>query len=162
MPHRATPASPSACVLFAVIAGTTIGFHAIRPVGIGPRAIRPDDSAPARTEQRGNPRTDFARTNRTPAGRFIGCSRARPTGSRTRSRQQSPMFPGDNRCGGWCCWRGLNSRPLPYQGSALPLSYNSGAMRRRRGINTLAPLAQAPQRRSCSIRVFRPQRNAGS
>ena len=26
---------------------------------------------------------------------------------------------------GWCCWRGLNSRPLPYQGSALPLSYNS-------------------------------------
>ena len=25
----------------------------------------------------------------------------------------------------WCCWRGLNSRPLPYQGSALPLSYNS-------------------------------------
>ena len=27
----------------------------------------------------------------------------------------------------WCCWRGLNSRPLPYQGSALPLSYNSDA-----------------------------------
>ena len=27
--------------------------------------------------------------------------------------------------GKWCCWRGLNSRPLPYQGSALPLSYNS-------------------------------------
>ena len=26
---------------------------------------------------------------------------------------------------GWCCWRGLNSRPLPYQGSALPLSYSS-------------------------------------
>jgi hypothetical protein len=25
----------------------------------------------------------------------------------------------------WCCWRGLNSRPLPYQGSALPLSYSS-------------------------------------
>ena len=23
----------------------------------------------------------------------------------------------------WCCERGLNSRPLPYQGSALPLSY---------------------------------------
>ena len=29
------------------------------------------------------------------------------------------------RGGGWCCWGGLNSRPLPYQGSALPLSYNS-------------------------------------
>ena len=26
---------------------------------------------------------------------------------------------------GWCCERGLNSRPLPYQGSALPLSYHS-------------------------------------
>ena len=26
---------------------------------------------------------------------------------------------------GWCCWRELNSRPLPYQGSALPLSYSS-------------------------------------
>ncbi len=25
----------------------------------------------------------------------------------------------------WCCRRGLNSRPLPYQGSALPLSYGS-------------------------------------
>ena len=25
----------------------------------------------------------------------------------------------------WCCWRGLNSRLLPYQGSTLPLSYNS-------------------------------------
>ena len=24
---------------------------------------------------------------------------------------------------GWCPWRGLNTRPLPYQGSALPLSY---------------------------------------
>ena len=25
----------------------------------------------------------------------------------------------------WCCWRGLNSRPPPYQGGALPLSYSS-------------------------------------
>ena len=25
----------------------------------------------------------------------------------------------------WCCQRGSNSRPLPYQGSALPLSYGS-------------------------------------
>src|SRR5688500_9851276 len=25
----------------------------------------------------------------------------------------------------WCCWTGLNCRPLPYQGSALPLSYSS-------------------------------------
>src|SRR5215813_11175779 len=27
----------------------------------------------------------------------------------------------------WCCRTGLNCRPLPYQGSALPLSYGSGA-----------------------------------
>ena len=25
------------------------------------------------------------------------------------------------------CWTGLNCRPLPYQGSALPLSYNGGS-----------------------------------
>ncbi len=31
----------------------------------------------------------------------------------------------DVRKNEWCCWRGLNSRPLPYQGSALPLSYSS-------------------------------------
>ena len=36
----------------------------------------------------------------------------------------------------WCCKRGLNSRPLPYQGSALPLSY-------------------------CSIRGSRPKRASG-
>src|SRR3546814_8391255 len=28
-------------------------------------------------------------------------------------------------CAKWCCWRGLNSRPHPYQGCALPLSYSS-------------------------------------
>ena len=27
----------------------------------------------------------------------------------------------------WCCRTGLNCRPLPYQGSALPLSYGSRA-----------------------------------
>ena len=30
-----------------------------------------------------------------------------------------------NVSGKWCCWGDLNSRPLPYQGSALPLSYSS-------------------------------------
>ncbi len=32
----------------------------------------------------------------------------------------------------WCCERGLNSRPLPYQGSALPLSYRSARRTRSR------------------------------
>ncbi len=31
----------------------------------------------------------------------------------------------------WCCQRGLNSRPLPYQGSALPLSYGSDGVETR-------------------------------
>lgn len=30
----------------------------------------------------------------------------------------------------WCCQRGSNSRPLPYQGSALPLSYGSPPTKR--------------------------------
>src|SRR5205814_443883 len=29
----------------------------------------------------------------------------------------------------WCPWRGLNARPLPYQGSALPLSYMGASSR---------------------------------
>src|SRR5262245_14983092 len=33
----------------------------------------------------------------------------------------------------WCCRTGLNCRPLPYQGSALPLSYGSEEGRRRDG-----------------------------
>ncbi len=32
----------------------------------------------------------------------------------------------------WCCRRGLNSRPQPYQGCALPLSYGSTLFRLRR------------------------------
>ena len=34
----------------------------------------------------------------------------------------------------WCCRRDLNSRPLPYQGSALPLSYGSGLGGHREGV----------------------------
>ncbi len=50
---------------------------------------------------------------------------------------------------GWCCWRGLNSRPLPYQGSALPLSYNSagpagGTVSRRMGSPTQPRCCTAP------------------
>src|SRR5678816_3733428 len=38
----------------------------------------------------------------------------------------------------WCPWRGSNARPLPYQGSALPLSHMGGdgthlSLRRARG-----------------------------
>ena len=33
----------------------------------------------------------------------------------------------------WCCRTGLNCRPLPYQGSALPLSYGSIRGRGKRG-----------------------------
>ena len=37
-------------------------------------------------------------------------------------------------------WRDLNSRPLPYQGSALPLSYTGVVLSGRRGSNP-RPLA---------------------
>jgi hypothetical protein len=35
----------------------------------------------------------------------------------------------------WCCRKGLNFRPPPYQGGALPLSYGSlGLLRSQMGI----------------------------
>jgi hypothetical protein len=39
----------------------------------------------------------------------------------TRVTREPPDFVGLS----WCCRTGLNCRPLPYQGSALPLSYGS-------------------------------------
>ena len=52
----------------------------------------------------------------------------RPRASRLARRQRSThLFRGLAKDGRWCCKRGLNSRPLPYQGSALPLSYCSNA-----------------------------------
>src|SRR5690606_14523354 len=44
----------------------------------------------------------------------------------------------------WCCWGGLNSRPHPYQGCALPLSYSSRTMKVPRRLSPCgrrAPLA---------------------
>ena len=46
----------------------------------------------------------------------------------------------------WCCRRGLNSRPLPYQGSALPLSYGSDAHSRRAGFPTTLQPQRCPRR----------------
>ena len=37
------------------------------------------------------------------------------------------------------CYRELNSGPLPYQGSALPLSYNSNQIRAEDGTQTRDP-----------------------
>ena len=47
---------------------------------------------------------------------------------------------------GWCCRRGLNSRPLPYQGSALPLSYGSvsGGAATRAGQGADSAIGVAP------------------
>ena len=57
-------------------------------------------------------------------------------------------------CGKWCCERGLNSWPPPYQGGALPLSYRSktpaaagrGGDIARKGLNEkpLSPLVYRP------------------
>ena len=38
----------------------------------------------------------------------------------------------------WCCRVGLNHRPRPYQGRALPLSYGSALLRRPEPIQRLA------------------------
>ena len=43
----------------------------------------------------------------------------------------------------WCCRTGLNCRPLPYQGSALPLSYGSEPIRRRRPYCHMAAAASS-------------------
>ena len=48
---------------------------------------------------------------------------------------------------GWCCRRGLNSRPLPYQGSALPLSYSS----HRPASYGLRPTRSTPIARTCIV-----------
>jgi hypothetical protein len=39
--------------------------------------------------------------------------------------KETPRFSGCFSLENWCCRSGLNARPLPYQGSALPLSYGS-------------------------------------
>ena len=41
------------------------------------------------------------------------------------------------------CYRDLNSGPLPYQGSALPLSYNSKIESGKRGSNPRPPAWKA-------------------
>lgn len=40
------------------------------------------------------------------------------------SRANRPQVAESGRATKWCCWGGLNSRPHPYQGCALPLSYS--------------------------------------
>jgi hypothetical protein len=49
----------------------------------------------------------------------------------------------------WCCRGGLNSRPPPYQGGALPLSYGSRSLGRSR--------SGAPKRAETAIRGGRVQ-----
>ena len=53
-----------------------------------------------------------------PPGRYAA-------GSATLQIKRKILDTGVSSAVRWCCERGLNSRPLPYQGSALPLSYHS-------------------------------------
>ena len=50
----------------------------------------------------------------------------------------------------WCCWRGLNSRPHPYQGCALPLSYSSVTIGRSPGAGNESFGASRGARAPCS------------
>jgi hypothetical protein len=52
--------------------------------------------------------------------------------------------------GQWCCERDSNSRPLPYQGSALPLSYHSSP-----SVGVLA-IRAASARVFCTLRAYSP------
>jgi hypothetical protein len=52
-----------------------------------------------------------------------------PQGSREPRTKKVVVLSGVS----WCCRTGLNCRPLPYQGSALPLSYGSTTKRRLQG-----------------------------
>ncbi len=45
----------------------------------------------------------------------------------------------ENQGFGWCCRRGLNSRPPPYQGGALPLSYGSAGQGQAGGYSPRPP-----------------------
>jgi hypothetical protein len=72
---------------------------------------------------------------RWPSRRHVGDEQATYTATRSDrlpamdDRGFSALASTGDPLGIWCCERGLNSRPLPYQGSALPLSYHSEARR---------------------------------
>ena len=62
----------------------------------------------------------------------------------------------------WCCERGLNSRPHPYQGCALPLSYRSipawrsgGRPCRRSGLAIAIAFRRVQAHSACRGKVFR-------
>ncbi|SOY87564.1 protein of unknown function [Cupriavidus taiwanensis] len=57
------------------------------------------------------------------AGTAAGWRRA---ARRTCERRRTPAAGPIQRKGKWCPWAGSNCRPLPYQGSALPLSHMGG------------------------------------
>ena len=58
----------------------------------------------------------------------------------------------------WCCEGGLNPRPLPYQGSALPLSYRSFELaalcHRRKRVASRLPHRQQFYTTRSGLRVF--------
>ena len=64
----------------------------------------------------------------------------RPRNGRVGNRTSRRKVLADINELNWCCRTGLNCRPLPYQGSALPLSYGSilvaGAVCRGNGRST--------------------------
>jgi hypothetical protein len=87
----------------------------------------------------------------------------------TREPRES-NYSKENQAICWCCWRGLNSRPPPYQGGALPLSYSSVCGQRRAGRYSPRAMAGAslppdplpdPHLRWCGLDFVRRQRDPG-
>jgi hypothetical protein len=54
-----------------------------------------------------------------------GCDHAARESDAARSADRTVIHRTGKAWFPWCCQTGLNCRPLPYQGSALPLSYGS-------------------------------------
>ena len=55
----------------------------------------------------------------------------------------------------WCCRKGLNFRPLPYQGSALPLSYGSMVRHGSGSPRTIRATREREMRRNAAILATR-------
>ncbi len=90
-------------------------------------------------------RPETVRSRCTPKLRRLGVRKsARTVENRPDGSRNPDGAPGRWCSRKWCCERGLNSRPLPYQGSALPLSYRSAGTPKR-------PLASG----SCCCRLPR-------
>ena len=89
----------------------------------------PEPVAPSRSRGAGSPFPALAAALRRFRLARSAWRRGGPRGARVRRSSEVSRWGGRRSSRApsicWCCRTGLNCRPLPYQGSALPLSYGS-------------------------------------